>query len=466
MDKKIWIIGAAFIVIFVVATILNLFGVLESYQQFVAVILSAAATYVIVAITTGKQAEQQNELMERQNKSDEAREKNTKVFEEKLKIYQDFLHCLYEVIKDGEVTKEEAIQLEFQTSYITMHTTSEHIKVIASQVKAIVEGLKNENMPSQSANEAEKASENNTELMKSLFAIVEELKKELYDIQPTNQDEENIKDAVAAFSSIMEAVEIEQPTVEVTEELKDNSADYKSNLGDFTQQLIANLGVDSNIWDIELGGMEKGVYVNVAKKDNKEGVRVMLTHEENGDQYFQIHYDYDDPHEAYKHMKWTFGGRQNRWSWWRFADAAVRNLTKLEDIQTGSWNSVLAYYTKEMQKLVAYIEKFEKVRYDIFAPVSDEKAKVWMYYNDCVAFDFEKSIGERLFMDVVLEKDNLYSIMLGNRDDKAELLLPRLSQLGFNVSEKELKDCRYHPYEGLTVKQALEHIKEIDSKII
>ena len=112
-------------------------------------ILSALAGAVVAAIITLF-------LLLGQTSSEEKKERNTKVFEEKLRIYQDFLHCLYEVIKDGEVTEEEAIRLQFQTSFITMHTDSEHIKEIAKQVQNIVSDLQNkEGDPDNATNNAE-----------------------------------------------------------------------------------------------------------------------------------------------------------------------------------------------------------------------------------------------------------------------------------------------------------------------
>ena len=198
-------IGAMFVFVFVLATILNLFGILESYQQFVVVLLSAAATYVIVSITMASQSEHQKALLEQQTSNEAQKEKDTKIFGEKLRIYQNFLHCLCEVIKDGEVTKEEAIQLEFQTSYITMHAKSDHIKVIANSVKEIINSLN-----SDSGNTAEKASQSNSELMKQLFVIVGEFQNDLYGYSPSSEDIQNRTEASKAFSEIMDAVEVQK----------------------------------------------------------------------------------------------------------------------------------------------------------------------------------------------------------------------------------------------------------------
>jgi len=53
-----------FLSIFVIAYILHLFGVVESFQQFVVVLASAAATYIIVCVTMNTQSKHQLEMQQ------------------------------------------------------------------------------------------------------------------------------------------------------------------------------------------------------------------------------------------------------------------------------------------------------------------------------------------------------------------------------------------------------------------
>ena len=458
------VIGIIFIFIFVLATMLQLFGVIESYQQFVAVLLSAAATYVIVAVTMGSQAEQQKALMEKQSESEEVKEKNTKVFEEKLRIYQDFLHCLCEVIKDGEVTAEEAIQLQFQTSYITMHTSSEHIKKIAYEVSDIVDNLKSDKNSDREVNTAEKAFRDNGKLMEHLFNIVKEFREELYQYVPTEEDEANSKEAVAAFSNIMNAVEVSRKA----DDNVDAPANIEQVMADFANDLLKKINANGDYWKAEAQGMEAGVYLNFAKLGNEDGVRVMLNHEDNGEHYLQVHMDYADTHEAYKHMKWRFGGRQNKWSWWRYLDKSYRLLAFAEPIRTHDWEHLTAAIAKQVQELLEYVATFQKVTQEILDAIPVDKAKVWMYYEKCVAFDFDKVLGnDHLFMDVFLCDDGLYCIDIGNRDGDKALLLDRLNALGFNdIKDQDLDDGRIHACQGLSAEQAVGKMKEFTTKII
>ena len=107
-----WIIGIIFVVIFVIATILKLFGVLESYQQFVAVLLSAGATYVIVAITMANQSQQQLNLqqaiIEKQSEKEENRDKNIRTYEKKLEVYSKFNAMLWTLNDMGNLNDKES----------------------------------------------------------------------------------------------------------------------------------------------------------------------------------------------------------------------------------------------------------------------------------------------------------------------------------------------------------------------
>lgn len=131
-------------------------------------------------------------LLRLQTQSQGEQEKESKVYEEKLRIYQEFLHKLNDIIRDNKIEKEEVIDLQFQVSYIDMHTSSEHIKEISEHVANIV---KNINNPSEDFN-----------LLEEMFAINETFREELYKKKETNIVDEKIKqnrtDAVDNFKSI------------------------------------------------------------------------------------------------------------------------------------------------------------------------------------------------------------------------------------------------------------------------
>lgn len=128
-------------------------------------------------------------LLKGQTAVEADRKKDSKVFEEKLSIYKEFLQKLCDVVKDQRITPDEEIELQFQVSYIAMHTKSDSIKIISEQVRKIVVGIKNN----------EKDSNN---MLSQLFVISDALYKELYD-KDNSFDEEDRSKTIVNFESIL-----------------------------------------------------------------------------------------------------------------------------------------------------------------------------------------------------------------------------------------------------------------------
>ena len=213
------IIFILFFSIILGASLMGVFKGFEPYQQLIAAMLSVAATGVITALLLFFQRKQQEELNEKQRKFQEGsnqeqrafqekltseqrlfeaeqkekekeRLQETKVFEEKLRIYQDFLHKLCDVVKDQKITREEEIELQFQISYIAMHTKSSTIRLISDNIKEIVLSLKKE-----------KPDANN--MLGRLFNIADEFHKELYDDDNSVLVEPDREDTIENFRSIL-----------------------------------------------------------------------------------------------------------------------------------------------------------------------------------------------------------------------------------------------------------------------
>ena len=186
---------------------MGVFDGFEPYKQLIAAMLSVAATGVITALLLFFQRKQQEQLNREQREFQltqtldqrrfdaEQKEKEkdrlleTKVFEERLRIYQEFLKKLCDVVKDMEITPQEEIELQFQVSYIAMHTKSDSIKIISEQVRKIIVDIKNK----------EKDSNN---MLSQLFVISDTLHKELYD-KENSIDEEDRSKTIVNFESIL-----------------------------------------------------------------------------------------------------------------------------------------------------------------------------------------------------------------------------------------------------------------------
>ena len=196
-----------FLSIILSASMMGVFNGFEPYQQLIAAMLSVAATGVITALLLFFQRKQQEQLNREQREFQEIqtldqrrfeaeqkeKEKDrlleTKVFEEKLRIYQEFLKKLCDVVKDQKITPEEEIELQFQVSYIAMHTKSDSIKNISEQVRKIVVDIKNN----------EKDCNN---MLSQLFIIADTLYKELYNKEYCF-DEEDRSTTIVNFESIL-----------------------------------------------------------------------------------------------------------------------------------------------------------------------------------------------------------------------------------------------------------------------
>ena len=186
-----------FFAIILSASFMGVFSGYEPYQQLIAAMLSVAATGVITALLLIFQRKQQEELNEKQRtfeveQKDKEKERlqETKVFEEKLRIYQDFLHKLCDVVKDQKITREEEIELQFQISYIAMHTKTSSIKVISDNIKEIVLSLKKDKPDA-------------NDMLGRLFYIADEFHKELYDDDNSVLVGPDREDTIENFRSIL-----------------------------------------------------------------------------------------------------------------------------------------------------------------------------------------------------------------------------------------------------------------------
>lgn len=148
----------------IIAVAFRLFSEADLWFQMFSAILGVIITIIIT-----------NLLLNSQTNNDIERERNSEIFKEKLRIYQEFLQALYDVLKEEAVTPDEAMRLQFQTSYIAMHTSSENILQISKNVSNIVK------MYSQCPSEnGKKVIQDRELLLRNLFSIVEIFRKELY----------------------------------------------------------------------------------------------------------------------------------------------------------------------------------------------------------------------------------------------------------------------------------------------
>ena len=157
----------------IIAVAFRLFSEADLWYQMFSAILGVIITIIITSL-----------LLNSQSRSDIERERDSEVFREKLRIYQEFLQALYDVLKEEAVTPEEVMRLQFQTSYIAMHTSSRNIREVSQCVSGIVR------MYSQCPGEdGRKVLQDEKLLLRNLFDIVEVFRRELYSEHPNFRSE-------------------------------------------------------------------------------------------------------------------------------------------------------------------------------------------------------------------------------------------------------------------------------------
>ena len=303
------IIGVLFFAIILSASIMGVFKGYEPYQQLIAAMLSVAATGVITALLLIFQRKQQEELNEKQRKFEEEsthaqrefqvkmsvnqqefeakqkdkekeRLKDTKIFEERLRIYQEFLRKLCDVVKDQKITPEEEIELQFQVSYIAMHTSSKTISSISEQVSDIVVNLK-------------QGTPDANNMLMQLFSIAdsfyEELYKEKNEFDPKDRENtiENFK-SILVPSKLIDDYEKEQKD-KVIQSYKEDGKSEKLELKERTRLLKAMISKNGAIQRIYSGTVLFHEYfttvVDGKYVDSKDKIAIDLMPDEDRKQY-------------------------------------------------------------------------------------------------------------------------------------------------------------------------------------
>lgn len=483
-EKYLWISIALTALACLIAVVMRLFSQVDLWFQIFAAIIGVIITAIITQV-----------LLRGQTENDTKKEKDTKVFEEKLRIYQDFLHKLCDVIKDGRVTKEEARELQFQTAYITMHTDRGRIERISECVKEIIDCTVDQ---MDEGRNAERQSQNNKVLLDNLFIIVEQFKAELY------QDEVSKRDAalndkalsmlyqraVANFMSINpddEKDECRKP-IEVKlsadsplffmpsavplqheEPLNDDvtaaaKPSLEQNIKDFAAELDKRLKVHADRWESSIQiEPSDGIQYLLEMKGYGNKVSVCLSYE-NGQHYTQVHIDHPEYHDTYEFLKWKFGGRQNKWSWWQWLDGNWKYLLKSSEMVNRDWEQPMKAIVERLSALMAWVERFMDVRTKVYLPLqkSDSRASVRMRKNYLVIFDYADN--DRTFVDVCQKDDGRYLIRMGNRRHDGNQLLALVQTMGF--PKKDLDDeVRYLIADDIPESEVVSKTRELISQI-
>ena len=218
----------------------------------VIVIISAVIGVAITIIIT-------EALLSNQSDTEGQKDKNLKVYEEKLKIYKEFLYKLNEIVKGGQISDDDVKELIFQTSYIAMHTSSERVAKIVSQLKITNDIIKN--------------SGKNGQLAGNILEIVLVLKKELYS-EKNRDDKNNDEFSVKIFDDFDTFItDTEKPTSEM-EQISEITVNDKIELQTYfwtelTKQLKSINPKYSSDWTVEKIKEDVGKYYSKARNRHR-----------------------------------------------------------------------------------------------------------------------------------------------------------------------------------------------------
>ncbi len=183
----------------------QVFTDLEIASRLMAAILGVVITAIITQLLLQGQTDKEEHLRKSQREWQIAHDRNNTVFGEKLKIYQKFLDTLYNAVKDGELTESEKLELQYQTSLVAMHCEPENIQKLSGAVNQVITVV---------CEPRKKRSPNENALLKTLFDVVEALRKDLYakDFKPFPNDvkEQTIGNFNAAYSKAKKGDEDEE----------------------------------------------------------------------------------------------------------------------------------------------------------------------------------------------------------------------------------------------------------------
>ena len=274
------------VMLLVVVHPLELFTSRDAPFQVMAACLGAIVTALITAMLLNSQTKQQEKLQKASKDQDLEQTKKTEQYKHKMLSYQSFLERLFEVVKDRELTTEEKISMQFQTSLLLMHTESKHIEVISNNVGKVISCLC-----------TPKKNYDVQELQKSLFEIVRQLREELYE-DKISDDENALNNTLNNFVDAYKGVESADDQVAETSE--------KQTV--FIWQQATELWLKNDQWNLLIDGETICLH-----RSNNRNIHVQFGFWK-GHYYIQATYN---PFSSFSQtLKWKYGGSRTYSTWW------------------------------------------------------------------------------------------------------------------------------------------------------
>lgn len=436
------------------------------------VVITASITQLLLEGQTEKELRLREEQANKQRESDEKQkewqeeqarkaeewrlkhDRSNTVFGEKIKIYQKFLDVLYNAVKDGELTEFEKLELQYQTSLVAMHCEPDNIQKLSEAVKQVISVVCEPN---------KQRSPNDNTLLKTLFEVVEALRKDLYDKDfkpfPAGVKEQTISNFNTAYNKAKDGVgedkidEKRYLSVDL-KALPDINLVLKSDqIGLLTEtDKIKAVGeykvYDTSIWDNAVKDwQDKGWIVRsmesedcplqITRKDGNLGMIDMGFY----DNHYFIQARYEGDWNFSKCLKWDNGGRRQREMWWEYPTLSM-------DVPKGGFIDKFKSSPELQQQIIKRVEYLQ----DII--LKTHRTHLWMqevgepknwnlftWYWTTLACESQSEEKGKIYMDTLpVDGKDAVAIQLGNRANSIEQLKDILTHMGLSDRLGEIQE--------------------------
>lgn len=422
------------------AIYLRLFTQKELWYEMFAAVLGVIITAIITMI-----------LLRGQSDNDVERERASKVFEEKLRIYQEYLQTLYDVIKDGSLSDEEKMQLEFQTSYVAMHCSPCYIASVSTAVKKIIEYT-----CSEESKEINGGGKSNTPepLLENLFCVVEAFRKDLYGAdfkfdsehkQTTllnfseayrNAKEGNVKQIDNKQHLVVDLNVLSQNSFAQT--TKDDNQSTQSKNTD-TQSVESSDMPNRTLWEKAIKKWEAENWIVEDLLSQSNSLRITSNNGNPGtidlgfyEGHYYIQAIYLGDADFSKPIKWEKGGRRSKGLWWQYLPEPYFSIPEDDFAESFNRNQELQQYIIDcIEQLKDLLTRHHRTAEWKEKVGTYDHWKTFIWYWDMLACEYDNEEEGIPYMDIIeKEKSGKVLVQFANRQCDTEKLRNTLKRMG------------------------------------
>lgn len=331
-DKYVLMVILLIITAIVLPVICRLFSIEDLWLQMAGATLGIVFGAVITSV-----------MLKWQTRSEAEQERDSRVYEQKLLVCLDFLKEICEMLQDGKVTAEEANKLRFDFANVAIHLSEESLLEISESLGQIVENCG-------------RPGEESAGLEEHVLRIVTIFRAEMYRTQHSDRALKGIADNLRR---IADQVEEETDDSEDVPE-RDNAAGQAQLMGTLAQLLTERVSADWEIKARDNGVVE--IFYRREPWNTPEQLCIRLTHDSPDFHYFQCHINlseqFGERRNLYMPMRAVFGGRLNKYCWWRRLDEQHTRLLTSGLRTEEETEKLLGHLVQELNKIITYAERF------------------------------------------------------------------------------------------------------------